>query len=89
MAGGHHERYDGSGYPLGLVGTKTPLCCRLLSVVNVYDACRAERLYRPALDHEAAFEVVLDGRGTKFDPIITDVFESLSNFIKSFYLNSG
>ncbi|MDR2442439.1 MAG: response regulator [Deltaproteobacteria bacterium] len=85
MAGGHHERYDGSGYPDGLVGTNTPLCCRLLSVVNVYDACRGHRLYRPAMDHQTAMAIILEGRGTKFDPTITDVFRSISRLISGLY----
>ncbi|MDR3230374.1 MAG: response regulator [Synergistaceae bacterium] len=77
FAEGHHERYDGTGYPHGLGGEEIPLCCRLMSVVNVYDACVTPRIYRPALTHEEARRAVLAGRGTEFDPFIVDVFDSI------------
>jgi putative two-component system response regulator len=88
MAEGHHERYDGSGYPYGLKGEETPLCARLLAVANVYDACRTERLYRPALNHEEALEVIVAGAGTEFDPLIAKVFESVADTINEVYENS-
>jgi putative two-component system response regulator len=75
MAGGHHERYDGRGYPRGLVGDEIPLCCRILSVVNVYDACVTDRVYRPAMEPEAVREIIRRGRGTEFDPRVADVFD--------------
>lgn len=77
FAEGHHERYDGKGYPYGLEGEDIPLCCRLIAVANVYDACITPRIYRPALTHEEARQVILAGKGTEFDPYIVDVFESL------------
>ena len=74
IAEGHHERYDGLGYPGGLSGDDIPLCCRIMSVVNVYDACITNRVYRKGLSHEEACRIILDGRGTKFDPKIVEVF---------------
>jgi putative two-component system response regulator len=74
MALGHHENYDGSGYPLGLSGENIPFCCRLLSVANVYDACLTSRIYRPPLSHDEACQVILDGNGTKFDPLVVEAF---------------
>jgi putative two-component system response regulator len=74
MAEGHHERYDGKGYPHGLQGDDIPLSCRILSVVNVFDACMTDRIYRRALSRDEACNVVFQGRGTEFDPRIVDVF---------------
>ena len=85
MAEGHHERYDGSGYPYGLKGPETPLCCRILAVANVYDACRTDRLYRPGLNHQEAMRVMVDGRGKEFDPIIIDVFEKIAGIFEENY----
>lgn len=74
IAQGYHERYDGSGYPRGLRGDDIPLCCRLMSVVNVYDALVSPTVYRPAMDHATACGIIRDGAGTEFDPRLVDVF---------------
>jgi putative two-component system response regulator len=77
MAEGHHERYDGAGYPYGKRGDDIPLCCRIMSVANVFDACLTERVYRPALSYEEACDVIESGDGTEFDPIIVDAFRAI------------
>ncbi|MDR2406419.1 MAG: response regulator [Deltaproteobacteria bacterium] len=74
MALGHHENWDGSGYPRGLAREEIPFSCRLLSVVNVYDACLTARIYRPALSHEEACRIILNGTGSYFDPAVVDAF---------------
>jgi putative two-component system response regulator len=76
IAEGHHEHYDGSGYPHGLAGNAIPICARIMAVVNVYDACLTERSFRKAMDKETAFRVIVDGKGTQFDPRIVEVFEN-------------
>jgi putative two-component system response regulator len=76
MAEGHHERYDGKGYPRGLAGERIPLCSRLTAVANVYDSCLTDRIYRPALSADEARGIIAQGRGTEFDPYIVDAFES-------------
>ncbi|GHS93774.1 response regulator [Synergistales bacterium] len=76
MAEGHHERYDGKGYPRGLKGEEIPLCCRLMSVANVYDACLTDRPYRRALSPEEAFGVVMEGKGTELDPEVVEALET-------------
>ena len=83
MADGHHEAWDGSGYPRGLSGEDIPFCCRLLAVANVYDACLTNRIYRPSLSHEEACQVVLNGRGTAFDPDIVDAFSRVTHIFKA------
>jgi putative two-component system response regulator len=76
MAEGHHERWDGSGYPNGLKGEEIPLCCRIMAVANVYDACLTDRVYRKALSREEAMKVILDGSGISFDPRVAEIMDS-------------
>ncbi len=70
----HHERYDGTGYPHGLAGEAIPLCGRITAVADVYDAVTTKRVYKPALSHQAAKELIVQGRGTQFDPDMVDAF---------------
>ncbi len=73
----HHEKWDGSGYPVGLVGEDIPLPGRLMAVADVYDALVTRRVYKPAFSHEKAMEIVAEGVGTHFDPDIARVFLAL------------
>jgi len=70
----HHERYDGQGYPLGLKGEKIPLAARIVAVVDVYDALTSNRCYRRSMSHDEAVALIAQGRGTQFDPVISDAF---------------
>jgi putative nucleotidyltransferase with HDIG domain len=70
----HHENWDGTGYPGGLRGTSIPLGARILSVVDCYDALTSDRPYRPKLTSEDALRVVIERRGTMYDPIVVDAF---------------
>jgi putative two-component system response regulator len=70
----HHERYDGQGYPTGLAGEKIPLCARIVSVADVYDALVSRRVYKQAFSHEIARSLIIDGRGTQFDAAVVDAF---------------
>lgn len=70
----HHERWDGTGYPSGLIGTQIPLAARLFSVVDVYDALTNERPYRHAWPKPKAMEYIQEQKGKQFDPEIVDVF---------------
>ncbi|MBI5814541.1 MAG: HD domain-containing protein [Nitrospinae bacterium] len=74
IAGGHHERWDGSGYPRRLGGESIPLPARLMAVADVYDALISKRVYKPAFSHEEARRLILEGDGTQFDPAIIQVF---------------
>ena len=69
----HHERFDGSGYPQGLVGEEIPLEGRIAAVADVFDALLSDRCYRPALPVEEAVDLMTKGRGTQFDSQIADV----------------
>lgn len=74
IALGHHECWDGSGYPRGLKGERIPLCARIMAVADVYDALRSTRVYRPGLPHEKVREMLIAGTGTQFDPRILGLF---------------
>ncbi|UCU97307.1 two-component system response regulator [Acidovorax radicis] len=74
----HQEKWDGSGYPEGLMGNNIPLSARLMAVADVYDALISERVYKPAYSHEHAVEIIRDGRGSHFDPDMVDAFLALS-----------
>jgi diguanylate cyclase (GGDEF)-like protein len=70
----HHERYDGTGYPRKLAGEAIPLEGRIASVADVFDAITSNRVYRPALPLDEAIEVMREGRGAQFDPLVLDLF---------------
>jgi len=76
MAGSHHERWDGRGYPLGLVGEDIPLQGRLMAIIDVYDALTNDRPYKKAYTHEEAVGIIRGGYGTQFDPVLCGVFLS-------------
>ncbi|MDB5045219.1 MAG: hypothetical protein JWQ08_1269, partial [Deinococcus sp.] len=73
----HHERWDGTGYPDQLSGEQIPLLARLFSLCDVYDALVSTRPYKQAIPPEQAIEIIRAGRGSQFDPDLTDVFVRL------------
>jgi putative two-component system response regulator len=70
----HHERWDGSGYPLGLAGDDIPLEGRITAVADVYDALASKRPYKPAIPSDECFSLIQEGSGTQFDPRVVEVF---------------
>ena len=74
IAGTHHEKWDGSGYPVGLKGMNIPLAGRLMAIADVYDALISVRPYKRAFTHEEACAVIEEGRGSHFDPVLIDIF---------------
>ena len=70
----HHERYDSTGYPLGLKGENIPIECRILSIIDTFDAMTNDRPYRPALSFEETIEEIKRGAGSQFDIFLVDVF---------------
>ncbi len=79
----HHERWDGKGYPQGLAGEDIPLCARLMSVADVYDALTSRRVYKPAMPHEKAKSIIMEGYGTQFEPGVCDAFVALEEEFKA------
>ncbi|HBU12321.1 MAG TPA: hypothetical protein DEB31_06210 [Clostridiales bacterium] len=76
LAGTHHERWDGAGYPSGISGTDIPLMGRLMAIADVYDALINVRPYKRAFSHEEAVKIIREGSGTQFDPTLVGVFLS-------------
>jgi len=70
----HHERYDGKGYPLGLVGEQIPFLARIVAVADAFDAMTSDRPYRKGIPYEQALEVIAQHRGTQFDPVLATHF---------------
>lgn len=76
IIGSHHEKWDGSGYPRGLQGESIPLAGRIVAVADVFDALTSKRPYKDAYGVEEALEIIHQGRGSHFDPVILDAFDS-------------
>jgi putative two-component system response regulator len=70
----HHEKWDGSGYPDQLVGTAIPLSARIMAVADVYDALTSTRPYKAPCSGGDAYDIILKGSGTHFDPTVVSAF---------------
>ena len=79
---GHHERWDGKGYPQGLAGTNIPLAARLAALADVYDALVCARVYKAAMSYEEAIKIITDGKGGQFDPVLTDAVTQIQDRFK-------
>ena len=81
----HHERWDGTGYPQGISGEDIPLCARIMSIADVFDALYEDRVYKAGIrPMSACLDIIEDARGLQFDPVITDVFIGLEPQIKEY-----
>ena len=85
----HHERYDGTGYPRGLVGEEIPLAARIVALADTYDALRSPRQYKPAFTHENAMDIILKGDGrtspSHFDPLVLAIVEDIHEELRNAY----
>ncbi len=79
IAGGHHENWDGTGYPHGLKGEAIPLAARIMQICDIYDALRSRRPYKEPLSHEQSVKIIISGDGrtrpSHFDPVILEAFK--------------
>ena len=73
----HHERYDGRGYPDGLVGDEIPIAAQVVSMADVYDALTSERVYKKAFSHEKAMEMILNGECGTFHPLLLECLQEI------------
>jgi putative two-component system response regulator len=89
MAHSHHERWDGSGYPRGLSGSRIPLAAHVMAIADVYDALRTPRKYKDAFDHETSVGIMTKGDGrtkpSHFDPRLLSHFSEISGEFDSIY----
>lgn len=74
IAYSHQEKWDGSGYPEGMVGDAIPVSARLMAVADVYDALISRRVYKPPFPHDKSVAIIREGRGSHFDPDMVDAF---------------
>jgi len=86
IAYGHHEKWDGSGYPLGLKKEEIPISARLMAVADVYDALISKRVYKPPYSHETALRIMAAGKGTHFDPDVLDAFIEMEDDFRAIAL---
>ncbi len=70
----HHEKWDGSGYPDGLIGEAIPISARLMALADVFDALISQRVYKPPFSMEKSVSIIQDGCGSHFDPDVVDAF---------------
>ena len=78
----HHERYDGRGYPDGLVGEKIPISAQVVSIADVYDALTSERCYKAAFTHEKALEMILNNECGVFNPLLIECLVEIAPSLK-------
>ncbi len=87
IAYSHHEKWDGSGYPLGLAGNDIPISARLMAIADVYDALISQRIYKKGMPHEKAVNIIVDGKGTHFDPEMIEAFVELHDAFNAIALS--
>ncbi len=75
----HHERYDGRGYPDGLKGDEIPISAQVVALADVYDALTSERVYKSAIPHEEAVQMINDGQCGAFDPLLLECFNEIAD----------
>ncbi|MEA2082703.1 MAG: AAA family ATPase [Thermodesulfobacteriota bacterium] len=78
----HHEKWNGSGYPMGLQGEAIPLSTRIVALADVYDALTSKRSYKNAFSHEKSTEIIVNAKGTHFAPEVVDAFLSVEPIFK-------
>lgn len=78
----HHEKWDGSGYPEGLVGNNIPLSCRIMALADVYDALISRRVYKAPISHYDALKIIENGSGNQFEPELVNIFLEISEEIR-------
>ena len=79
----HHERYDGKGYPDGLVGDEIPISAQLVSIADVYDALTSERVYKKAFSHEKAMRMIREGECGAFNPLLLSCLEEIADELRA------
>lgn len=86
IAYGHQEKWDGSGYPEGIGGDDIPISARLMALADVYDALISRRVYKEGMSHEKAVQIIIEGKGSHFDPDMVDAFVSIQDDFRAIAL---
>lgn len=84
VASGHHEKWDGSGYPEHLSGEDIPLCARIMAIADVFDALISKRCYKESMSLDEAFTIIAESAGTHFDPVLAELYVSLRPEIEAY-----
>ena len=87
----HHEKWNGRGYPEGLKEEEIPLCARIMAVADVFDAVSEKRCYREAMPLDKCFDIIKQGIGTDFDPVIAQLFVTIREKVEEIHtkVNEG
>lgn len=88
VACGHHEKWDGSGYPDGLRGEEIPLAARIMAVADVFDALVNKRVYKEAMAEDRAYEILREDSGSHFDPVVVECFFEIREEVHRYLLES-
>jgi response regulator RpfG family c-di-GMP phosphodiesterase len=81
----HHERFHGCGYPMKLKGTAIPFEARIMAIADVYDALVSKRCYKEAMSFADAFEIIVEGMGSQYDPSLRDCFIACRENLEAYY----
>ena len=81
----HHEKWDGSGYPMGLTGNEIPLAARIVAIADVFDALTSKRVYKKAFSFEESLQIIIQDKGKHFDPLVVDTFIDNIHAIRRIY----
>ena len=78
VVGGHHEKFDGAGYPSGVAGQEIPINARIFAIADVFDALTSRRPYKEPMTYDATMDILAQGRGSHFDPDLLDTFAAIA-----------
>ena len=85
IALGHHEKWDGSGYPAGLSGEQIPMAARIVAIADVFDAVSSARRYKASYSLSESFQMIEEGAGSHFDPVVSEAFLQISDLIEQIW----
>ena len=85
VVGGHHEKFDGAGYPRGLAGQDIPINARIFAIADVFDALTSRRPYKEPMSFDATMDILEQGRGSHFDPELVDAFAKIAGSLYEQY----
>ena len=85
----HHEKWNGKGYPEGLKRKEIPLAARIMAIADVFDAVSEKRCYRDAMPLDRCFEIIFEGSGQDFEPMLVEVFLDIRDEVEKIHKDAG